>query len=174
MCQNFLWFVGTDLNSGFGFSVKVGRMNKQKSIAAPSIWQEVLQAGLYKRNQGKIARQVTFVSAAVICLLVAWRISQADWVDSRNLFLGSNYLIPGIIALIGLWFCYRLVNISKFADFLIAVEAEMNKVSWPSKAELVRSAIIVIGVIVVLAFCLFVFDFLWRLLFQTLGIVYGG
>ena len=32
------------------------------------------------------------------------------------------------------------MNMPRFADFLIAVEAEMNKVSWPSKAELIRSS----------------------------------
>ena len=31
----------------------------------------------------------------------------------------------------GLWLGYRIVNVPQFADFLIAVEAEMNKVSWP-------------------------------------------
>ena len=31
------------------------------------------------------------------------------------------------------WFAYRLVNLSSFADFLIAVEVEMTKVSWPSR-----------------------------------------
>jgi len=40
-------------------------------------------------------------------------------------------------------------------DFLIAVEAEMNKVSWPSRAELVRSAAVVIFVIFLLATVLF-------------------
>ena len=35
----------------------------------------------------------------------------------------------------------------QFADFLIAVEAEMTKVSWPSRGELVRSSIVVILVI---------------------------
>jgi preprotein translocase subunit SecE len=147
-------------------------MGEQKS--AVSLWQEVLQPGLYKRNQGRIARQVTFAFAAVIALLIAWRFSQTEWVAPTRLFSGSNYLIPSVIGLLGLWLSYRLVNISRFADFLIAVEAEMNKVSWPSRGELIRSSLVVIGVIVILAGCLYLFDFLWRLLFQLLGIVYSG
>ena len=44
----------------------------------------------------------------------------------------GGYLICGLLLLLGLWIGYRLVNMPQFADFLIAVEAEMNKVSWPS------------------------------------------
>jgi preprotein translocase subunit SecE len=71
----------------------------------------------------------------------------------------------------GLWFSFRIVNISRFADFLIAVEAEMNKVSWPSKAELIRSAIVVIFVLFFLAFVLFGFDLLWGFIFEAIGIL---
>ena len=51
-----------------------------------------------------------------------------------------------------------------FADFLIAVEAEMNKVSWPSRGELFRASIVVMLVIFVLAAVLFGFDVMWEFL----------
>ena len=44
-----------------------------------------------------------------------------------------------VLASLGLWVAFRLVNMPAFADFLIAVEAEMNKVSWPTRGELFRS-----------------------------------
>ncbi len=150
-------------------------MGKQKELAARSLWQEFLseffQAGLYKRNQGRVARQVTFVSLAVVVLLGAWRFSQSGFVT--DLFTGSEYLIPAIISGIGIWLSYRLVNFSRFADFLIAVEAEMNKVSWPSKDELIRASIVVIVVIFFLAGLLFGFDFLWQTIFSLIGVKYG-
>jgi preprotein translocase subunit SecE len=62
------------------------------------------------------------------------------------------------------------VNIPQFADFLIAVEAEMNKVSWPSRGELVRSAAVVIFVIFLLATVLFAYDLIWRQLFVFIGV----
>ena len=34
-----------------------------------------------------------------------------------------------------------VVNLPVFADFLIAVEAEMNKVSWPTRGELFRGSV---------------------------------
>ena len=41
-----------------------------------------------------------------------------------------------LLAVVGLWAAYRVVNLPAFADFLIAVEAEMNKVSWPRERAL--------------------------------------
>jgi preprotein translocase subunit SecE len=68
------------------------------------------------------------------------------------------------------WFAFRLVNWPRFADFLIAVEAEMAKVSWPSRTELVRASIVVIFTIFFLAVILFLFDIVWQFLFKTLGV----
>jgi preprotein translocase subunit SecE len=66
-----------------------------------------------------------------------------------------------------------MVNFPKFADFLISVEGEMNKVSWPSKGELIRSSIVVIVVIALLAAVLFFYDIFWQFIFgdRVLGIL---
>ena len=54
---------------------------------------------------------------------------------------------------------------------MIAVEAEMNKVSWPARAELYRSSFVVIFVLFSLSAVLFGFDVVWRVLFQLIGVV---
>ena len=74
---------------------------------------------------------------------------------------------PILIALFGSWLGYRLVNLPRFADFLIAVEAEMSKVSWPSRGELFRSSLVVICVIIILAVSLFSFDLIWQWFFTN-------
>jgi preprotein translocase subunit SecE len=61
--------------------------------------------------------------------------------------------------------------VPSFADFLIAVEAEMNKVSWPTRQELFRGSAIVLITIVLLATVLFGFDMFWNTLFTKLGIL---
>jgi preprotein translocase subunit SecE len=71
----------------------------------------------------------------------------------------------------GGWFGYRLVNYAPFADFLIAVEAEMNKVTWPSRTEMVRSAIVVIVIMFGLTIVIFIYDSVLRLVLQLLNIV---
>ena len=82
-----------------------------------------------------------------------------------------RFVVPGLVLLIGLWVSYRLVNYPQFADFLIAVEAEMNKVSWPSRTELIRSSLVVIFMMFFLAIMLFGFDLAWRFLFQMMGVI---
>ena len=57
---------------------------------------------------------------------------------------------------------YRLVNFPRFADFLIAVEAELNKVSWPTRLEMFRASIVVIIMIFSLSVVIFMFDMLWQ------------
>ena len=84
----------------------------------------------------------------------------------NSLNLGLRFLIPGLLLFGGLWVSYRVVNVPAFADFLIAVEAEMNKVSWPTRSELFRASMVVLIVIFSLAIILALFDFSWGLLFR--------
>jgi preprotein translocase subunit SecE len=50
------------------------------------------------------------------------------------------------------------------------VEAELNKVTWPSRSELVRASMVVIFTIFFLALLLFFYDMLWQAIFSSLGI----
>ncbi|MEM7313781.1 MAG: preprotein translocase subunit SecE [Planctomycetota bacterium] len=79
--------------------------------------------------------------------------------------------IAAVVLAAGLWLSYRAVNFPKFADFLIAVEAEMNKVSWPTRGDLVRSSLVVLFVILAMAGLLFLFDVIWKFLFEMLGVL---
>ena len=133
----------------------------KENISAPSLLQDLFQTGVYKRSQGKVTRQVTFAFALITIALASWRLFETLKVS----FPSAQYLAPGSLLLVGLWVCYRLVNYPRFADFLIAVEAEMNKVSWPTRTELYRSSLVVIFVIFALALVLFVFDLAWKYVF---------
>jgi preprotein translocase subunit SecE len=144
-------------------------MSTEKAATTSSLLGELFQLGLYKPTQGRIARQITGGAFALTFLVGAWRFYTVS-TASQGVRLG----IPLALAALGLWFSYRIVNYPKFADFLIAVEAEMNKVSWPSRAELIRSSVVVIFVIGVLSIILFGFDIFWRFFFQLIGIVNGG
>lgn len=147
-------------------------MAKESAATSSGFIGELFQAGLYKRTQGRVARQVTFAAVAICFAMAAWRMHEVPPFGYEKLFAGAKYLFPGLLLTIGCWLAYRLVNMPKFADFLIAVEAEMNKVSWPSRAELVRSSLVVIFVIFVMAALLFSYDIIWRFLFETIGIAY--
>jgi preprotein translocase subunit SecE len=54
---------------------------------------------------------------------------------------------------------------------LIATEAEMNKVSWTSKDDLIRATTVVLTTVVIMAVFLFLVDTLWTYLLQWLGVL---
>jgi preprotein translocase subunit SecE len=122
--------------------------------------QELFSFNLYKRSQGRIARQTTFAALAIIVALGCWSLSEYLTGSSTTVRFG----VPLAILAAGLWAAFRVVHMPDFADFLIAVEGEMNKVSWPSRGELFRASIVVMVVIFVLAGLLFLFDMVWRVL----------
>jgi preprotein translocase subunit SecE len=132
-----------------------------------AFFQELLRVGIYKRTQGRVTRQVTFAALAIVIALGLMRLSQLEAGHGAHL----QFAVPGVLLLLGLWASYRIVNVPVFADFLIAVEAEMNKVSWPTRAELFRASMVVLIVMFFLAFFLFVSDFFWGLLLRWLHIL---
>ncbi|MFV2067719.1 MAG: preprotein translocase subunit SecE [Pirellulales bacterium] len=128
--------------------------------------QELFHASLYKRNQGRVARQVTFAAMALIVVLGVWDMSQMSGSD-----MAYRFLLPGVMLAMGLWIAYRLVNWPPFADFLISVEAEMTKVSWPGRTELIRSSLVVMFTIFFLATILFAYDLFWKKVLELLGVL---
>jgi preprotein translocase subunit SecE len=141
-------------------------MAREKNIAVSPFLSELFHLGLYKRSQGRLTRQVTWSAMAIGMALGAWRLSYFLLEQGTTV----RYVVPAVVLAIGLWVAFRLVNMPRFADFLIAVEAEVNKVSWPSKGELVRSTVVVLITIFALAVILFAYDFLWSFLLRTLGV----
>ncbi len=147
-------------------------VTKQDSAGAVGFWGSLFQARLYKQTQGRVVRQVAFAVLALISAFAAYQLSNTGWVMS---LAGSGRSIVLVaLVLLGLWVSFRVVNVPRFADFLISVEAEMNKVSWPSKTELWRATGVVIFVIFALAFILFLFDAVWSYVFKLLNIRYLG
>ena len=152
-----------------GFAVVLPRgiaaAPNERGSSVGALVQELFRFDLYKRSQGKIARQVTFAALAVIIVMAAWCMS--DYYKGR---VGSTWwsvaFVPAVVLLAGLWISFRAVQLPSFADFLISVEAEMNKVSWPTWTELVRSSIVVILMIFFLAAILFFYDFAWKFLLE--------
>lgn len=144
-------------------------MAKDKVASGGSLIQELFQVGLYKRSQGKVTRQVTFAAVAIVVALGAYRLM--DWLAVMLDYPIAAYAIAGALLFAGCWIAYRVVNYPQFADFLIAVEAEMAKVSWPTRTELIRSSIVVIIVIFALAVVLFGYDIFWNWFFTKLQIL---
>ena len=80
------------------------------------------------------------------------------------------YIVGGIIVLMGIWLAFRIVNMPKAAEFLIAVEAEMVKVSWPNAKEVQVTTVVVIVVMMIFCVLLACYDLIWHYLFRAIGI----
>lgn len=131
--------------------------------------QELFVTGLYKRNQGRLVRQLTCLSIWLFVIAAVWRAHRlylAKLIENQAV----GYLVAVVLAALGVWVGYRLVNWPRFADFLISVEAELNKVSWPTQKEIIRASMVVIFTILFMSALLFLYDAFWRLLFVSIGI----
>ena len=150
--------------------------SQQRAASSTSFWGSLLSFTLYKRQQGRVTRQVTFAAISLALGLGVWRLAQVlpVWLggDAASSFgdeLGLvRFLVPGLLMAGGIWLAFRIVNTPSVADFLIAVETEMTKVSWPTRDEVIRSSIVVIFMIFVLAGILAVYDLFWWFVLRAL------
>ncbi|HSG71811.1 MAG TPA: preprotein translocase subunit SecE [Planctomycetaceae bacterium] len=142
-------------------------MATTKSKGEHTLMSEMFAAGLYKRNQGRRVRQWTAVAIALLFVLGANALYQQLLTSIKN-----NSIVLGIaigIGAVGCWFAYRVVNYPRFADFLISVQAEMDKVTWVGWKELYRSTIVVIVCMAVICALLSIYDVIWTYLFELVG-----
>jgi preprotein translocase SecE subunit len=72
-----------------------------------------------------------------------------------------QYTLLFLLAGLALWVAWRVVNYPAFADFLIATEAELNKVSWTTRRKLVQDTIVVLVTVFLMAVYLFAMDQAW-------------
>ena len=133
----------------------------------------LLSAKLFKRNQGRLVRRLTGLGIAAIVLFGAWTLSV--WVETSpalaDLPRSAQLTIPVVVGLVGLWFAFRTVHYPRFANFLISVEAEMDKVSWADASYLKRATTVVLCTMLFLGTVLWLYDFFWFRLFSLIHIL---
>jgi len=140
-----------------------------------ALLKELFRFRRYKHGLGRLIRRLTMVGVWVLFLTAAWKCTQMDftwlasWVAMPELV--AKYVVVGVLALFGLWFGYRLVNWETFADFLISVEGEMAKVSWPGKGELQSSTVVVLTVFLLLSGMIYIFDLIWVFIWRGIGVM---
>lgn len=135
-------------------------------------------ATFYKRTQGLRVRRATILGFLVLAGCGVYSLLNRNTLGIAGVgnldvvipFSGGYAirLLPDVaftlpILLIGgtLWLGWRLVNYPPFADFLIATEAEMNKVSWVTRKRLVQDTLIVLTTMLLLTVFLFAVDIVW-------------
>jgi preprotein translocase SecE subunit len=90
---------------------------------------------------------------------------------TRVLLPHVAYTLPVLLAALALWFAWRGANVPAFADFLIATEAELNKVSWTTRKRLWQDTIVVLVTVILMAFALFAADMVWSKVLTMIGVL---
>jgi preprotein translocase subunit SecE len=131
----------------------------------------LVRTGRHKPRQGRYARLYTVLGLGVVLVLGAWRLYETLLSSSP----ATRFGIPALVALVLGWLLYRTVEFPPFVEFLIATEAEMNKVSWTSKDDLYRATTVVLSTVVLMSVFLFGVDWIWSNLLQIIGVLkFGG
>jgi len=118
---------------------------------------------IYKPGQGRYVRLGTAGVAGLVGLLLAYYVYTLLAAHLSEDFAYKVYVAYAVPALVFAGIALlvaRYLNQPRAADFLIATESEMKKVSWSSKAEVVGSTLVVIVTVVILAAFIFVVDYL--------------
>ena len=129
----------------------------------------LVKADVYKPLQGRLARIWTGVGLGVIVAVGVWRLK--DTLEGLGYQIPTQLGIPAAIGVVLGWIVFRLVQYPPFVEFLIATEAEMNKVSWTSRAELYRATVVVLATVLIVAVYLFGVDTVWSSLLQAIGVL---
>jgi preprotein translocase subunit SecE len=122
--------------------------------------------GIYKRGQGFYTRICSASAFVIIAGLGCRRLYQV--LQATDLGLWIKIMVPaGLFVALSL-LVFWLVNTPSLANFMIAAEGEMKKVSWSSRKEIAVSTFIVIMVVIIMAVLLGATDMTFQLVFEWL------
>ena len=122
---------------------------------------------IYKSAQGQRARWTTFAVGGVLALVTGYWLSNR--LEAYNVYL--QYALPLAIVIGVTYLMFYVINRPQTADFLIATEGEMKKVSWSSRREIIGSTKVVILATFALAAMLFIVDFVFSSLFKWMDVI---
>jgi preprotein translocase subunit SecE len=123
---------------------------------------------IYKRGQGRYARFITFGGVMAIGLAGAFALSEKLAAYAEPIV---QYGVPVLLLMALGVLMFWIVNRPRSADFLIATEGEMKKVSWSSRKEIVGSTKVVIIATFMMAGALYAVDAVFALLFRWMGVM---
>ena len=121
---------------------------------------------IYRKTQGRWTRLGTVLGAGVLVVIGAWY----TWSELPSGLRSFRAIIPLILMLACLYVLLRVVNSKRPADFMIATEGEMKKVSWSSKKEIIGSTKVVIVTLLIMGLVLFLVDWFFMRLMKFVGV----
>jgi len=136
-----------------------------------TFWQVLFSLSVYKRNQGKLARQLTAVGLGLLVAAGLFVLHHGPLLASLSRDIRTVVVIP--LAVLAGWLIFRIIHYPRFAEFLISVEAEMAKVSWASRTEVLRATAVVISTMIFMTVVLFAYDNMWLWVLRFIGVLHS-
>jgi preprotein translocase subunit SecE len=124
---------------------------------------------IYKRGQGKYTRITTFLGVMLLVVIGAVRLSEELTTVALSPLV--RYGIATALVVVSAAVMFWVVNRPRSADFMIATEGEMKKVSWSSRKEVIGSTKVVIITTLILTVILFTVDLLFTQLFVWIKVL---
>ncbi|NIA06240.1 MAG: preprotein translocase subunit SecE [Actinobacteria bacterium] len=121
---------------------------------------------IYRKTQGRWTRLGTVTGVGILVVVGAWY----AWQQLAGLSPVVQTAVPLGIMAVCFYILLRVVNSKRAADFMIATEGEMKKVSWSSKKEIIGSTKVVIVVLMIMGAVLALVDLGWHKLLQWVGV----
>ena len=122
---------------------------------------------IYRKTQGRWTRFGTVAGAGILIVIGAWY----TWSELPSGLRLFRAIIPLILMLACFYILLRVVNSKRPADFMIATEGEMKKVSWSSKKEIIGSTKVVIVTLLIMGLVLFFVDLFFMRLMRSLKVL---
>ena len=131
----------------------------------------------YKKGQGYYTRLGTAIGAGILsalgCLALYDKLAgirtgetitpvAKTWIQA-----GVPVLVLAVLA----WVIFKIVNSVRCADFMIATEGEMKKVSWSSRKEIIGSTKVVIVTVIIVAVLLAAVDWGFANFFEKIHVL---
>ena len=132
---------------------------------------------IYKKGQGNAARLVTGVGA--LCIAGFGSLALREYlkgstakiaVATINLELGMLLAFMVFVACAAA-VAWQVLTAHWLVDFLILTEAELRKVSWPTKRDLYQQTIVVVVVSVMVGIVVLIVDLIFSKVLQAAGVI---
>ncbi len=131
-----------------------------------SILPELFRFNIHKSNQGRMVRQFTFFAIVIVAAFGCITLASGPMMTyAKPIQVG----VPMAIWALCCWLAFRAVNIPRFADFLVSVESELEKVTWPDRQEVLQATVVVLCTMFFLGLFLFLIDLVWTWVFAFIG-----
>lgn len=137
-------------------------------FAVSSVLPELFRLSLYKPSQGRLVRQSTFICLVLVAAFGCLGLANGPLGGEEQAYrVGVPLAIWAVVS----WISFRIIHVPRFADFMIAVDVEREKVVWPGRQQVMQSTVVVIVVMFAMGAFLAVVDLIWKWFFSMIHFI---